>query len=143
MPSPSPDLTAANVFSISAVERDTGLSKDTLRVWEKRYGFPQPGRDQHGERVYPAEQVEKLRAIKRLVDRGHRPSKLMGQPLEALRERHRQQWRALVPRNKAGLNKFRQVMWPAWRHTLQVQWPLGTPSCVPATATRTCASCSP
>lgn len=27
-------------FSIAAVERDTGLPKDTLRVWEKRYNFP-------------------------------------------------------------------------------------------------------
>ena len=33
------------LLSIAAVERDTGLSKDTLRVWERRYGFPSPGRD--------------------------------------------------------------------------------------------------
>ena len=32
-------------ISIAAVERDTGLSKDTLRVWERRYGFPRPERD--------------------------------------------------------------------------------------------------
>ena len=31
-------------LSIAAVERDTGLSKDTLRVWERRYGFPVPER---------------------------------------------------------------------------------------------------
>jgi DNA-binding transcriptional MerR regulator len=40
-------------FSIAAVERDTGIGKDTLRVWERRYGFPQPGRDSFGERSYP------------------------------------------------------------------------------------------
>jgi len=34
-------------YNISAVERDTGLSKDTLRVWERRYGFPKPLRDCH------------------------------------------------------------------------------------------------
>ena len=50
-------------LTISAVERDTGLSKDTLRMWERRYGFPQPGRDSYGERVYLPEQVEKLRMI--------------------------------------------------------------------------------
>ena len=33
---------------IAAVERETGLAKDTLRVWEKRYGFPQPLRDASG-----------------------------------------------------------------------------------------------
>ena len=64
-------------YSIAAVERDTGLSKDVLRMWERRYGFPQPGRDTNGERSYPAEQVERLRLIKRLMDQGHRPGKLM------------------------------------------------------------------
>lgn len=63
-------------MNISTVERDTGLGKDTLRVWERRYGFPQPARDHHGERIYPAEQVERLRLIKRLIDQGHRPGKL-------------------------------------------------------------------
>ena len=33
------------LFNISAVERETGLSKDTLRVWERRYDFPRPVRD--------------------------------------------------------------------------------------------------
>lgn len=65
------------VFNIAAVERETGLSKDVLRVWERRYGFPTPTRDAHGERVYPAPQVERLRHIKRLMDQGHRPGKLM------------------------------------------------------------------
>jgi DNA-binding transcriptional MerR regulator/methylmalonyl-CoA mutase cobalamin-binding subunit len=71
-------------LNISAVERDTGLSKDTLRMWERRYGFPEPQRDAHGERVYPLEQVEKLRLIKRLMDRGHRPGKLMLQSADDL-----------------------------------------------------------
>ena len=60
----------AGGISIAAVERDTGIGKDTLRVWERRYGFPQPLRDAFGERVYPAEQVEHLRLIKRLMDQG-------------------------------------------------------------------------
>jgi len=66
-----------NTASIGAVERDTGLSKDTLRVWERRYGFPTPLRDEAGERVYSEEQVQRLRAIKRLMDRGMRPGKLI------------------------------------------------------------------
>jgi DNA-binding transcriptional MerR regulator/methylmalonyl-CoA mutase cobalamin-binding subunit len=65
-------------ISISAVERDTGLPKDTLRMWERRYGFPDPARDANGERIYPISQVEKLRLIKRLMDRGHRPGKIIG-----------------------------------------------------------------
>lgn len=71
-------------YSISAVERDTGLSKDTLRIWERRYGFPHPERDQHGERVYTQTQVDKLRAVKRLIDRGYRPGKIVELPLQDL-----------------------------------------------------------
>src|SRR5574343_123136 len=71
-------------FNIAAVERDTGLSKDVLRMWERRYGFPQPDRDTHGERVYPASQVERLRLIKRLMDQGHRPGKLISTPADQL-----------------------------------------------------------
>ncbi len=71
-------------FTIAVVERDTGLSKDVLRVWERRYGFPVPERDGNGERVYPAGQVERLRLIKRLMDQGHRPGKLIAMPEEAL-----------------------------------------------------------
>jgi len=72
-------------LSIGSVERETGLTKDTLRVWERRYGFPQPGRDETGERAYPLDQVEKLRLVKRLLDQGHRPSKIIGHEIEALR----------------------------------------------------------
>jgi DNA-binding transcriptional MerR regulator/methylmalonyl-CoA mutase cobalamin-binding subunit len=64
--------------SIASVERDTGLSKDTLRMWERRYDFPQPGRDSSGERRYSPEEVDKLRVIKRLMDQGHRPGKIIG-----------------------------------------------------------------
>ncbi len=69
---------------ISAVERETGLSKDTLRVWERRYGFPVPLRDRHGERLYPADQVLRLRLISRLLGRGLRPRQVVGAPLEEL-----------------------------------------------------------
>ena len=71
-------------YSIAAVERDTGIPKDTLRVWERRYGFPQPARDVFGERNYPRDQLEKLRLIKRLLDAGHRPGKLVNLDMDAL-----------------------------------------------------------
>jgi MerR family transcriptional regulator, light-induced transcriptional regulator len=69
---------------IAAVERDTGLSKDTLRVWERRYGFPTPLRDANGERVYPPDQIEKLRLLKRLMDQGYRPGKIAECTVEQL-----------------------------------------------------------
>lgn len=73
-------------LSIAAVERDTGVSKDTLRVWERRYGFPAPRRDGVDERAYPLDQVEKLRLVKRLLDAGHRPGRIVTLPLEELRQ---------------------------------------------------------
>lgn len=71
-------------FNIAAVERETGLSKDVLRMWERRYGFPLPDRDTNGERLYPAAQLDRLRLIKRLMDQGHRPGKLIAASNEEL-----------------------------------------------------------
>ncbi|HWH75189.1 MAG TPA: MerR family transcriptional regulator [Methylibium sp.] len=82
----SPPHERSATLSIAAVERDTGLTKDTLRVWERRYGFPMPQRGGLAERAYPLEQVEKLRIIKRLMDVGHRPGRIVGLPIEALRQ---------------------------------------------------------
>jgi DNA-binding transcriptional MerR regulator/methylmalonyl-CoA mutase cobalamin-binding subunit len=73
-------------YSISDVERDLGVAKETLRVWERRYGFPQPQRDANGERVYPADQVQRLTLVKRLLDQGYRPGKIMTLGIEALAE---------------------------------------------------------
>ena len=71
-------------LNISAVEREAGLSKDVLRMWERRYGFPKPVRDENGERRYSAAEVAKLRAIKRLMDVGLRPGKIIGHTLDEL-----------------------------------------------------------
>src|SRR5512136_859021 len=75
---------AGLVLNISAVERETGLSKDVLRMWERRYGFPKPERDENAERQYSPADIAKLRAIKRLMDVGMRPGKIIGQSLDAL-----------------------------------------------------------
>lgn len=75
MISPSAPL-MQGALSITAVERETGLSKDTLRVWEKRYGFPRPTRNAADDRLYPPEQVQRLKHIRRLMDAGYRPGKI-------------------------------------------------------------------
>ena len=75
-----------DMLSIAAVERDTGIAKDTLRVWERRYDFPVPLRDKNDDRVYPADQIEKLRILKRLLDSGFRPGRIVPLPIEALKE---------------------------------------------------------
>lgn len=65
-------------LTIADIERETGISRDTLRIWERRYGFPEPQRNQRGERNYSHEQLERLRLIRQLIDSGMRPGKLAG-----------------------------------------------------------------
>ncbi len=74
------------LMSISDVERETGVPKETLRVWERRYDFPQPERDRNGERLYPSPQVHRLRLVKRLLDLGYRPGKVMHMGADELAE---------------------------------------------------------
>ena len=95
-------MTRSLMMSIAAVERDTGLSKDTLRIWEKRYGFPAPVRDAQGERCYPMDQVERLRVIKRLLDVGHRPGRVVNLPPEDLQTLADRSADAQGPRARGG-----------------------------------------
>ncbi len=74
------------MLTISIVERETGLSKDILRIWERRYGFPEPLRDAAGDRLYPRAQINRLRLIKRLIDSGMRPGKIIPQSEHKLLE---------------------------------------------------------
>lgn len=78
------NLNPALEYSIADVERDTGLSKDVLRVWERRYGFPVPRRSALGDRVYDESQLQKLRHIRRLLDAGYRPARIVPLPLSTL-----------------------------------------------------------
>lgn len=69
-------------YPIAFIERSTGISRETLRIWERRYGFPTPERDGAGDRSYSQTDLERLRLIKRLLDQGHRPGKIV--PVSAL-----------------------------------------------------------
>jgi MerR family transcriptional regulator, light-induced transcriptional regulator len=51
----------------------TGLGMDTLRVWERRYGFPKPERRPgSNRRLYSAVDVERLVLIASALDAGYR-----------------------------------------------------------------------
>lgn len=76
MSSPDDPSRDSELLPITEVERQTGIRQATLRMWERRYGFPQPLRNHHGERVYPAEQVARLHAVRRMIDQGLRPGKI-------------------------------------------------------------------
>ncbi len=64
------------MISIQQLSHEVGIGTDTLRIWERRYGFPQPVRDSRGHRRYPLEQVEELRVVTRLQGLGYRPNKI-------------------------------------------------------------------
>ncbi len=57
-------------YSIAAVSKLTGVSCHTLRIWERRYGFPVPHRSASGHRRYSAEQAESLRMISQMLKAG-------------------------------------------------------------------------
>ena len=82
------------LLPINAVERETGVSKELLRMWERRYGFPAPRRDAQGDRIYPMEQVAKLRLLRRLIDNGFRPGKIMAHEIPELERLMRAQSKA-------------------------------------------------
>jgi DNA-binding transcriptional MerR regulator len=74
------------MYPINVVEKETNISKYLLRMWERRYTFPRPERDVKGERVYTDDDVEKLKLVKKLMEEGYRPSKIIDQQLPQLRE---------------------------------------------------------
>ncbi|KHD87167.1 MAG: hypothetical protein OM95_15845 [Bdellovibrio sp. ArHS] len=59
------------VFTIGIVAKMTGLTEFTLRAWERRYGVPLPNRSETGRRVYALREIEKLKVLKLLTERGH------------------------------------------------------------------------
>jgi MerR family transcriptional regulator, light-induced transcriptional regulator len=72
------------VVRVADAERVTGVARATLRIWERRYGFPLPVRDARGERCYDAQQLRKLQLLGALVGRGHRPGRLIALEAAAL-----------------------------------------------------------
>ncbi|MEI6556994.1 MAG: MerR family transcriptional regulator [Rhodospirillaceae bacterium] len=79
------DCGAAGVaVPVILIENETGLTKEVIRKWESRYGFPRPERDENGDRIYPPDQVVRLRLIRRLLGAGMRPGKVVGLELETL-----------------------------------------------------------
>lgn len=72
------------LLTIAQVSSETGIAKEVLRKWESRYGFPAPIRDGNGNRVYPVEQLERLKLIKKRLDDGGRPAHIVPAPPSVL-----------------------------------------------------------
>jgi DICT domain-containing protein len=59
-----------NHLQISDLARLTGVAAPTLRVWESRFGFPAPARTESGYRRYCEDDVEAVRHVAALRERG-------------------------------------------------------------------------
>ncbi len=68
---------AGGMLSIGALSRATGIPIETLRTWERRYGFPVPERKPSGHRLYPIESVPRLRRIGQALAEGHRAGEVV------------------------------------------------------------------
>lgn len=74
------------IYNIGVVARMTGIPVATLRVWERRYSFPESERTAGGHRLYSEKELLRLRWVKATIDEGMQTS----QAIRALRNRERQ-----------------------------------------------------
>lgn len=74
-------------YRIGAVSRLTGISPDTLRIWERRYDVVTPLRSPRGGRLYSVEDVARLRLIRELVDAGDTIGEVANLDIETLQGR--------------------------------------------------------
>ena len=59
-----------NIHRIHRVAKLTGLSRDVIRVWERRYGLVKPSRSSNRYREYSDEEVALLRFVKAQMEQG-------------------------------------------------------------------------
>jgi DNA-binding transcriptional MerR regulator len=77
---------AAGALSIGALSAATGIPVETIRTWERRYGFPRAERKPSGHRVYPVATVARLRLIQQALERGARAADVVSASERALEE---------------------------------------------------------
>ncbi len=73
-------------FSIGAVAQITGIPEATLRIWERRYHFPQTTRTSGGQRLFSQWETVRLQWVKMRMDEGMR----VGAAIRALHSAQRE-----------------------------------------------------
>lgn len=79
-----PQSSTGKLFSIGSLSTATGISPDTLRIWERRYGEPEPIRLPSGHRRYTQEHVTRIRRVAEALALGMRPGSILGRAPEVL-----------------------------------------------------------
>jgi methanogenic corrinoid protein MtbC1 len=72
-------------YSVGDLAALTGIRQATLRVWERRYGFPIPIRKPSGHRVYRASDLERVMLIVKAMRLGLRAGDVVPKDPDALR----------------------------------------------------------
>ncbi|MBZ0275146.1 MAG: MerR family transcriptional regulator, partial [Anaerolineae bacterium] len=84
----SPDKTSSEepLYNIGVISRMTNIPETTLRVWERRYGFPESARTAGGHRLYCQMEFKRLQWVKMRLDEGMQIS----QAIQALQHMERE-----------------------------------------------------
>ena len=69
---------------ISVVSERTGLSRDVLRVWERRYAAVEPMRTPGGQRLYSNDNINRFRLLAAATKHGRNISQVAGLTTDAL-----------------------------------------------------------
>lgn len=118
------------LLSIGELAAATGISPDTIRVWERRYGAPEPVRLPSGHRRYTPEQLRWLRRVVEAVSLGHRPSTIVRASEEELQDLLDNRRTRIEPPSNAQtwLGLIRAFDSLAMGDSLREAWSRGTPA---------------
>jgi len=96
-------------------------SREAVYAWFGQWLMGLPKAESRQEQPYTKEPDGELRVF----PEGRLPYDALSkeQFIESLKGAHREQWQKLLPRSQTGLDRFKRTMLPAWKHTLQVEWP--------------------
>jgi hypothetical protein len=96
-------------------------SRETVYGWFRKWLLNQPSSAPVKEEPYTKEPDAALHVW---LD-NQLPAAALTQEafIASLVRAHQAQWDALIPKNPVTLDQFKSIMLPAWRHTLQVDWP--------------------
>ena len=67
----APEARGGPTRAIAAVSDMLGVPIPTIRSWERRYGFPAPGRTRGRHRRYSTREVDELRALRDAITQGY------------------------------------------------------------------------
>jgi hypothetical protein len=73
-------------LGIEEFSNAVGVAPATLRIWELRYDWPKPGRLGNGYRYYTQKQVEVVKFVAELIERGRSISDLLNDTSLGIRE---------------------------------------------------------